>query len=230
MAQNMFDTLLDLPLFQGLGQTDLTRIIESTHLDFSTLQQGQELVRQDALCTGVVLVIEGRLRQHTQSADRTWSVEEEAGRRSLIGLDVLYGGTRTHRSTYTAMGPTRVVFVDKRTVGALTAYFEVFRLNVLNNLTTQAMRRAALAWQPAPTTLEGHIIAFMRAHVSHPAGPKLFRISQQQLGRYLGQDYRFIAKALRRMEATQLIKKEYKAISTPAFETLINYGRSITTQ
>lgn len=217
----MFDTLLQLPLFQGLGQADLTRILESTHLNFETLPKDSTVVRQDKICSDVILVIEGKLRQNTQSADHSWSVDEEVGARSLIGLDVLYGSTRTHRHTFTTLCPTRLLRVDKRTVAALTDYFEVFRLNVLNWLTTRAVRQTQPQWLPAPDSLCGRIIAFMRSHVEYPAGHKVFHISQQQLGQYLGEDYRYISKALNQLQQQQLIHKKIKQIDIPSFESLI---------
>ena len=223
METNMFDTLLELPLFQGLSRDDLTRILESTHLTFDTLSESSVLCRQDDICTEVTFVIEGRLKQNTQSADRTWSVDEEVGARSLVGLDTLWGGTRTHRHTYSALTPTRLLHVDKRTFAALTSYFEVFRLNVLILLTTQQFRQSQPQWLPAPETLCGRIVAFMRQHVMRPAGPKVFHISQQQLGKYLGEDYRYVGRALTQLEREGLIAKGHRAIVIPSFETLLNY-------
>ena len=225
----MFDTLLELPLFQGLSRDDLTRILESTHLDFFSQKKGSTLFRQDDGCTGLTFVIEGTLRQNTLSADRTWSVDEQLGARSLIGLDVLYGSTRTHRHTYTALCHTRLVHMDKRTAGALIAYFEVFRLNVLNRLTTEAIRQAQVRWLPSARSLDGRIATFMRQHVQRPAGPKTFHISQQQLGEYLGEEYHTVGRAITRMENEGLLTKGHRYIDIPAFETLINYDAHRTT-
>lgn len=223
METKMFDTLLELPLFQGLSRDDLTRILESTHLDFYTQKKGSTLFRQDESCTGLTFVIEGTIRQNTLSADHTWSVDEQLGARSLIGLDVLYGSTRTHRHTYTALCNTRLVHIDKRTAGALTGYFEVFRLNVLNRLTTQAIRQTQARWLPPVSSLDGRIAAFMRQHVERPAGPKTFHISQQLLGEYLGEEYHSVGRAITRMEQKGLLTKGHRYIDIPAFETLINY-------
>ena len=219
----MYNTLLELPLFQGLSRDDLTRILESTHLRFETLPEGATLFRQDDPCTGLTFVIEGRLCQNTQSADHTWSVDEELGARTLIGLNVLYGNARTYRHAYTALCPTRLLQIDKRTAGALTAYFEVFRLNVLNHLTTQAIRRTQAQWLPAPASLQGRLIRFMRQYVERPAGPKVFHISQQQLGGYLGEDYRYIGRTLQQMARAGLIVKGHRAISVPFFENIIKH-------
>lgn len=228
METKMFDTLLELPLFQGLSRDDLTRILESTHLTFSTLKRGATLFQQDDLCTGLTFVLDGELCQNTLSADRTWSVDEQLDSRSVIGLDVLYGSTRTHRHTYKSLCSTRLMQMDKRTAGALIGYFEVFRLNVLNRLTTQAIRQTQARWLPAANTLCGRIVNFMRQHVERPAGPKTFHISQTQLGAYMSVDYHYVGHAITQLEHEGLVTKGHRAIIIPSFETLLNYDANRT--
>jgi len=217
----MFDTLLGLPLFQGLGHTDLTRILESTRLEFETVGEGHVLFRQDDLCTGLIFVLQGDVTALTRSADRTWSVEETLPTPTVAGMEVLYGYGRNHRFTLTARGETRLLRMDKRTVGALTAYFDVFRLNILNRLTTNIVRRDQLLWLPAEDGLEGRIRMFLRSHVQHPAGAKRFNISQQTLGDYLGEDKRFVARALGRMQEAGVLQLGRRSIEVPSFEKLL---------
>ena len=224
MEQSMFDTLLSLPLFQGLGQQDLTRILESTRLTFETVAEGTVFLRQDTPCTGLTFLMEGRVVEATTSADNRWKVEEFLKLPTVVGLDVLYGSMRSHRHSYVATAPTRLLYMDKRTVGALIAYFEVFRLNVLNLLTTAVVRRDQLHWLPPVMTLEGRITRFLRIHVRHPAGHKRFHISLRTLGAYLGEDPRYVSRALHRMSEAGLLKMERRTIEVPAFEQLINYN------
>ena len=217
----MYDTILGLPLFQGLSTADLTRVLEGTRLAFDTVSAGTTLFRQDELCTGLTFIIDGAITLHTEAADHRWSVDETLNSPLVLGMDVLYGSTRTHRHSAHAATATRTLIMDKRTVAALTGYFEVFRLNVLNLLTTSAVRRDQLNWLPAATTREEHIIHFFRTHVQRPAGHKRFNISQKVLGRYLGEDYRFIAQALRQMQDRGWLTLDRRCIDIPAFERLI---------
>lgn len=224
MKQTMYDTILGLPLFQGLSTADLTRVLEGTRLEFDTVTPGTLLLRQDELCTGLTFVIEGTVTLHTESADHRWSVDEMLDGPMVLGMDVLYGSTRTHRHSAQAMTTTRILFMDKRSVAALTSYFEVFRLNVLNLLTTSAVRRDQLNWLPAATTKEEHIIHFFRIHVQRPAGHKRFNISQKVLGHYLGEDYRFIARALRNLQDREWLTLDRRCIDIPAFERLVQWA------
>ena len=87
--------------------------------------------------------------------------------------------------------------------------------------TTLIARQRQLQWLPAPQTLEGRIIHFMRTHVQRPAGFKVFHISMEALGTYLGEDSRYISKALHHLERQGLLRLERRAIQVPAFENII---------
>lgn len=221
MEQTMFDTMLELPLFQGLSHEDLTRILESTRLEFNTLSKGITFVQQDDTCMGLTFVLRGSVKSTTAAADKSWSVEETLAAPLVFGLDVLYGTRRTHHSTLTAASTANVLFMEKQTVSALTRFFEVFRLNVLNLLTTQLARQAQPQWLPPPTDIEGRIAHFMRTHVEYPAGMKQFNISHKMLGLFLGEDSRYVSYALHSMQEKGLLEIGRRTIVVPAIQKLI---------
>ena len=217
----MFTTLLTLPLFQGLSYDDVTRIVESTRLDFITLNEGDVLCRHDELCNNVYFILEGRIATRTPAADGQWAVEEQVPDHSVIGLNVLYGRRRTHAATCTALTTTRVMVVDKRTMGALFRFFEVMQLSAFNILTSELAERSRRLWLPPTEDLEQRIIRFMLNHINRPAGPKRFEISMALLGLYLGEDQRRISRALHSLELENLLLLKRRAIEVPAFELLL---------
>jgi len=221
MEKTMFDTLLSLPLFQGLGRADLNRILESTHLEFEKRAGGSVIVREGDLCEGVTFVLDGKVAIENVAADGSWLVEEELPTPTAIGIESLYGSRRTYTSTSKTRSQTRLLWVDKRTIAALTAYFEVFRINLLNHLSASLSRAQQPQWLPAPDTLEGRIVAWFRAHVARPAGQKQFRLTMSLLGKYLGEDYRYISRALHNLEHQGLLSLSRNTITIPAFEQLI---------
>ncbi|MBP5772033.1 MAG: Crp/Fnr family transcriptional regulator [Bacteroidaceae bacterium] len=227
MEQTMFDTLLALPLFQGLGHADLTRILESTRLEFDTVQEDTVVLGQNEVCTGLTFILDGRMKMERFSADGRWSVEEELPIPAVIGVDVLYGSTRTYRHNYHTTRPSKLLRIDKRTIAALTSYFEVFRLNVLNLLTTTIARKDVAGWLPPAMTLEGRIVSFFRMHVERPAGHKRFNISQRTLGHYLGEDARYISKAIQNLASGKVINAGRKYIEIPNFEQLLQFRSAL---
>ena len=51
--ETMFDTLLQLPLFQGLAQEDFTCILEKVKLHFTKHKPGELLLQKGSSCHGV---------------------------------------------------------------------------------------------------------------------------------------------------------------------------------
>ena len=221
MTKSMFTTLLELPLFQGLGTADVTAIVEATRMEFDTVAAGQTLLHEGDACTGLTFVIGGQLTMRTPSADGSWHVDELVDAPAMLGLDVLYGSQRSNRHTYIARRETSVMHVTKSDVSDLTSRYEVFRLNVLNALTTQTVRTTVSLWLPPADTLEGRIIRFMHNHVQRPAGYKCFDISQILLGQYLGEDPRYISAALARLRKLGLVRTDRRMVEIDAFENLL---------
>ena len=217
----MYQTLLSLPLFQGLSRDDVTRIIESTRLDFSTLRKGDVLCRQQQTCSNIYFVIDGDILSRTFDFNNQWALQEQVGKNSVIGLEVLYGRQRTYYATYTANSLTRILSIDKRTAGALFRFFEGMQIGAFNQLTTALATRERLLWLPPAISLRQRIVRFMLEHVKHPAGWKRFDISIATLGQYLGEDQRRISKALHDLQDDKLIYLSRRAIEIPAFEKLL---------
>lgn len=220
MELSMFDTLLSLPLFQGLGRADLTRIIESTRLSFSTVPCGTTFIHQGEMCSGVTFIISGSVDLCTSSSNAAWSVTETMNLPTIVGADVLYGCHRQHRFSCTAQSSTRLMVIDKRTFAALTTYFEVFRLNLLNFLSTSIARHHQPLWQPPASTLEARLVDFFRSHVERPAGRKCFNISLSQLAAYMGDDPRYVSRALHGIQQCGLLSLGRRMIDIPALEHL----------
>ena len=111
--------------------------------------------------------------------------------------------------------------MDKRTIAALTGYFEVFRINVLNTLSTLVARQRQQQWTPAPTSLKGRIVQFLRTRLQRPAGPKSFQVNQRTLGNYLGEDPRYVSRALHALQQQGLLHLGRGIIAVPSFENLL---------
>lgn len=74
--ETMFDTLLQLPLFQGLAQEDFTRILEKVKLHFTKHKPGELLLKEGTSCHELVFVLKGEVASSTSSVDSSYSFTE----------------------------------------------------------------------------------------------------------------------------------------------------------
>ena len=83
--ETMFDTLLQLPLFQGLAQEDFTRILEKVKLHFTKYKPGELLLKEGGACHELVFVLKGEIASSTSSADSSYCFTEYFPAPFLIG-------------------------------------------------------------------------------------------------------------------------------------------------
>ncbi len=216
----MIDSLLELPLFQGMGKADLARITETVHLDVRHYEAGDEIARQDARCDRLDFLLQGTLMRHTRSADGSYAFSERMTPPAVLQPEVLYGLHCRYTHSFVAQGRTEIIHVSKWDVNHAFMNYEVFRLNYLNLLSTLAVRRELPVWEPSTEGLEERIVRFVRHHAQYPAGEKQLHITMEQLAAHVHSTRRNVSYALKRLQKKGLLLLRRRQIIVPALERL----------
>ena len=74
--ETMYDTLLQLPLFQGLCHNDFTEILEKVKIHFAKYQAGDTILTQGDVCDKLVFLLKGKISSNTISADKVYTYIE----------------------------------------------------------------------------------------------------------------------------------------------------------
>ena len=74
METTMYDTLLQLPLFQGLCKDDLTTIIEKVKLHFLNYEAGETFIRKGEKCDKFVFLLSGKIK--LEATEPTYTLSE----------------------------------------------------------------------------------------------------------------------------------------------------------
>lgn len=220
MERTMFEILLELPLFQGLCLTDLTRIIETEKFAFEKYEAGTSLIQQDTPCKRMVFLLKGTITKHTESDNRTYAVCERISAPAVLQPEALYGLTPMYYHSYKAQSDVHILAIDKQSVNQTFMKYEIFRINLSNYLSTKIQRAQRLLWGPTPTTVEQSIVRFLRMHIQHPAGEKILHIKMKDLGEQIKETRINVSRALNRMQKQGLVLLRRKEIVIPAFEKL----------
>ncbi len=220
MESNFLDALLELPLFQGLGKNDVNQIMETAQIDFVKCASGKRVAQQDTPCKGLIFLLKGTLTQHTYSDDHSYGFCERVSAPSVLQPESLYGLHPRYTHSYTAQTEAQIIIVSKSSVNQVFMKYEVFRLNVINLLSTLVFRSQRLLWQAAAENTEQHIMKFIHRHAQYPAGEKIVEITMEELGRQLNDTRINISKALNDMQKRNLVLLRRKKIVVPALEKL----------
>lgn len=216
----MFDTLLQLPLFQGLCQNDFTSILEKIKLDFTQYKPGEVIVQEGEICNKLLFIIKGKYSSLNRSQTRLYTFIERLEAPSLIEPQALFGLQTTYSTSYIADSDIHTVSISKACVLNYLFHYDIFRLNYLNIISSRAQNLHKRLWKAPQTDLEQRIISFIAEHSERTSGEKILKIKMKDWADYLNCTRLNLSKTLHAMEEENRIYLRRKEIIIPDLQTL----------
>ncbi len=215
------DTLAALPLFQGIGRSELARFSASVPHRVVQYAKGESLAEQDRPCRQLVLPFSGTVGMRTRSDDNRFAFHERLQSPAAIQPEALYGINPRYTHTYTAQTDVRALIIPKDGINLLFSRSEVFRLNMINLLSTCVYRRGRWLWHDLSGSTEKRIVNFIHSRSVYPAGEKILEISMEDLGLQINEPRMNVSRALNRLQKEDLVSLKRRKIIIPALEKLI---------
>ena len=100
--ETMFDTLLQLPLFQGLCHEDFTSILDKVKLHFIKNKAGETIIENGSPCKQLRFLLKGKVSIVTTSKENIYTVIEQMEAPYLIEPQSLFGMNTNYASSYIA--------------------------------------------------------------------------------------------------------------------------------
>lgn len=223
--ETMFDTLLQLPLFQGLAQEDFTCILEKVKLHFTKHKPGELLLQEGAPCHELVFVLKGEIVSSTSSADGSYSFTEYIPAPCLIEPYSMFGMKTSYASTYRAKTEVHTVSISKAFVMKELFNYEIFRLNYMNIVSNRAQMLHSRLWKVTDDNLETRIAHFILSHVERLSGEKVLKIKMEDLALIVNDTRAGVSKALNSMQTEGLVELHRGEIAIPDAEKLMSVKR-----
>lgn len=211
MECTMYDTLLLLPLFQGMSRTDLTRILEKVQFHFLKFEDKEVVCRQGDRCDKMVFLLSGELVSETVAPCGLFTMEETLNRPTMVELHSLFGADPTFKATYSARGEVAMLMIDKNYIFKLLDFNMVFRINFYNLVCNRVHKQHELLWSIEPSGLEGRLIHFIRSLCTIPQGCKVMRIRMEDLANLLDNTRLNVSNILNAWQDKGLIEIHRKA-------------------
>ena len=195
---NIFSLLLTLPLFQGMSRADLQEAVAHTRLGFETHEGGELLIQAGDRCTQQYILVAGQMTVTTQAADDAYRIEEVVSGPLLLQPERLFGLRQIYTRSFATRTPCQILAISKTELVRLGARFDIFRINLLNTLTTQAQRAADEPWQPPVAGIGHKMLHFVRSRALQPTGEKHLHITMQTLASHIGESRLNVSRQLHR--------------------------------
>jgi len=217
----LYDQLLQFPLFLGLSRDDLGRIAGHTKLDFRKEGANTVLLRAGAPCTHLCLLLSGTVSVETRSDDGTYTLVEQLNAPVILQPEAIFGYQQRYSHTFRSVTPVALLRIDRQEVVRLTDEFLIFRINLLNLLATQTQKLLHRPFRHRPDTLDERIIRFLSERCVHPAGPKNLYILMARLAEEVGDSRLDVSRALNRLQRDGLVILHRGRIEVPRMERLL---------
>lgn len=215
------DSILALPLFQGINSNDIDEVRNNGYLCSSQLRKGLTLINEGDKPDALTIVTSGVITRLTDSDDHSYRMEETLYAPLLIEPEHLFGISQRYTSTYITATAVNVTTISKASVIEMMEKSMIFRINVLNTLSTLSHKRHQTLWHQQSSDIPKRIIRFIKDHCSYPAGQKQLHISMLDFAKELGCSRLEISKALHILEDKELIKICRQRIEIPMLELLL---------
>lgn len=220
--ETMFDTLLQLPLFQGLCHEDFTSILDKVKLHFIKHKAGETIIESDTPCTQLCFLLKGEVSIVTNSKENIYTVIEQMEAPYLIEPHSLFGMNTNYNSSYIAYTEVHTVSISKAFVLSDLFKYEIFRLNYMNIVSNRAQNLYSHLWEEPIQDLKSKIIRFFLLHCEKTQGEKIFKVKMDDLARYLDDTRLNTSKALNELQDSGLLELRRKEILIPDAQKLIS--------
>lgn len=220
MDFTMYETLLQLPLFQGLSKNDITEILTAVKFHFKKISQGDCIYRQDEMCREIAFLLGGTVVADTVSFDKSYMLCEPLPVPYVIELYSLYGINPRYQSSYRAVTDANVLTIDKQYLFDLLSRYETCGINYSNIVCTRSQYLYKRIWQDVTGGLRERFVQFVMQHCHRLGGAKILRIKMEDLAALLYDRRINVSRMLNELQDEGLVCLRRKEIEIPALEKL----------
>lgn len=223
MRKPLIEHMLSTPLFLGMTTQDLKQVINDDMLSFSHVNRNITIAAESSRCDRMAIICDGTVEIHKQSDDNSYSMREHLPAPLIIQPERLFGLSHHYSATFTTVTPCSIILLGKPLVMRLIEQYEVFRINMLNMLSTMVQRQGGKTWHQQSDDIETRIIRFIADHCLIPTGKKRLDIKMVTLARELGCARLEVSKALHNLEEKELLISKRGFIDIPNLPLLLRY-------
>lgn len=216
----MFNTLLKLPLFQGLSQEDFTHILGKIKLHFIKYKPGETIVQADAQCKELIFLLNGEVYCETCSKNQLFTYTEILDTPSLIEPEAMFGMYPNFKASYIAKTDVSIMSIDKMLVLKELLRYNVFRLNYVNSISNRAQAIHGKLWNSPASGTRNKVIHFILNHAERLEGEKIIHIKMETLAEIVDDTRLNVSKVLNELQDEGFIQLKRKVIHIPEISKL----------
>ncbi|MGL5273559.1 MAG: Crp/Fnr family transcriptional regulator [Phocaeicola sp.] len=216
----MYDTLLQLPLFQGLAKHDFTQVLEKVRFHFRKYKANEIIIKQGEACNNLIFLLSGEINSQTKDKEERYVIEECLATPTLLEPQSIFGMNTCYTASYVAQSEVSAVTISKSYLLTELSNYEIFRLNYYNILSNRVQVANSKLWSSLNGNTLNRITQFLIQRTQLPTGEKRISIKMEVLAELIDDTRINVSKVLNELQEKEIVRLSRKEISIPAFEKL----------
>lgn len=203
---NMFDTLMRLPLFQGISHERISTLIEKYPFHFLKFADGDTIIHQGQECTHMRFLVSGQVQVTTPSSALRVSLKQVLSAPNVIGPDYLFGRYTQYPYDVTALGTCGILQLSKAHYVEILQSDKVFLFNILNYLSRNSQRHTFALLHQSRGLIGERFAKLILSLTTAKSEHVVLTFKQKDLCTLLGARRTSLINALAELEQQQIIK------------------------
>ena len=138
--ENIYQTLMQLPLFQGVSRAKLLELVEKTRFHFLKYEDGEKVASRATSCTHLKFLLSGNIRCELSTFDGKVKLSQTLHAPDILAPDHLFGRSTHYPADYYAEGQVGLMQIDKATFMNFMQEEPIFLINLLNILSRRSQK------------------------------------------------------------------------------------------
>ncbi len=202
----MYEMIMDLPLFKGVGKDQVSLFLEKTNVGFSNYNDGDTVIALGEEATMVKFVISGSVKIIHSLASCPIMIEEYCDPGRVLGADRLFGMTTGYPFWVKAVGKTSIMEFSKGQYVNLLHSDRIYMLNFFNYLSLRAQRPIEAICDYGDGGIRSRL-SLLIGIMTSPGSNKIYiKASDEALSRYCSTDEGTLARWKRDMEDSGVVE------------------------
>jgi len=225
---SMYEILMELPLFKGIGFEKMSEAIGNNKFHFLKFLDGETIVSAGDPCTHIRFIISGAARLTTVNSDSRMRISQTLNAPEVIAPDSLFGRFTTYPATAVAIDKTSILQLSKNDYLNILNSDNVFLINFLNTLSVNAQKSVIGVLALTNGSLEERIAFWIIALTQRGSTDITLQCKQRDFYSMFGVQRSSFMNTLDSMKARGLLdydQREIRIHSRPALIDLLTSHR-----
>ena len=200
-----YSSLSSLPLLQGIGADVLLDWQDRHVIRIVSIERDEGVViGQGEYCRTLAMLMEGDMECSLRT-DK-WELQETIHPGQVIEEEAVWSLSQRYARSYKAKTDARILVVSREHVMRTLMHSEIFRINLLGRMAARLEKHNKAAQDCITSTVEEHIMGFVRSIQLNAGGEKVLNIKLETLADIVRETRLNVSRTLHRMQDEGKIK------------------------